>query len=162
MISSIFPSRKKKEPFELQLTAMIDVFSMIVIFLIFGTVFGAADMVVPKDMRIPKSLSKEGIDSAPRIMVQTDAVSFSLENSSIPITEFKTLEGRKRVEDSLKNTVAEYQKRRKDAVGSGITPINLVADESAHYEDVYDVISVFRKLGFDSIFFVATGGGKKQ
>jgi biopolymer transport protein ExbD len=161
MSDSIFPPRPKKEPLQLQLTAMIDVFSMIVIFLIFGTVFGAADMVIPNGLEIPKSLSKEGIDSAPRLLIHQGQVSFTLDKESIPLASFTDLEARKKIVARLTPLLEQYQKRRKGTAGAGMNPINLVADQSAPYHDVFDVVSLFRELGFDSIYFVATGGSSK-
>lgn len=161
MNDSIFPPRQKKEPLELQLTAMIDVFSMIVIFLILGTVFGAADMVIPSNLKIPKSLSKEGIDSAPRILIHEGKVSLSLSPEVFPVGAFKPGDARIRLENTIKPVLDQYQARRKGNAGAGSNPINLVADEKAPYEEIYDVVSAFRELGFDSVYFVATGGKLK-
>ena len=61
--------RKHREPLELQLTAMIDIFSMMVIFLIFGTVIGAAEMVFPSEVKPPLSRSKESTESAPQVTI---------------------------------------------------------------------------------------------
>lgn len=158
MSDSFLPPRKRKEPMELNLTAMIDVFSMIVIFLIFGTVFGATDIVVPTGLEIPKSISKEGLDSAPRLLIHEGKVSFSLSDEVLPLQVFRTAESRKQVEEKLKPVMDQYQSRRKGIAGAGSSPINLVADQGAPYEEIYDVVSAFRELGFDSIYFVATGG----
>jgi len=159
MSDSLFPQRKKKEPLELQLTAMIDVFSMIVIFLIFGTVFGAADMVIPKDLLIPKSESKEGIDSAPRLLIHEGQVTINLTNETFPLASFKSPDERKKIGDQLKPALEQFQARRKGNAGAESTnPINLVADQGAPYEEIYDVVAAFREFGFDSVYFVATGG----
>lgn len=161
MNDSIFPPRKKKEPLELQLTAMIDVFSMIVIFLIFGTVFGAADIVIPVGLEIPKSVSKEGIDSAPRIVIQENTVTLSLTNEVFPLADFKAPALRRQVQEKLKPVLKDFKDRRITNAGAGMNPINLVADQGTSYEHIYDVVSTFRELGFDSIYFVAMGGKSK-
>ena len=162
MNDSFFPPRRRRESLELQLTALIDVFSMIVIFLIFGTVFGAADMTIPKELQLPKSYSKEGIDSAPQVILQKGQVKFSIGNQTLPLADFKSEEGRKHVQETLKASAQAFQDKRKGSAGGNITAINLVADQTAVYEDIFDVISVFRRLGFDSIFFVASGEVKKK
>ncbi|MBC7396062.1 MAG: biopolymer transporter ExbD [Bdellovibrionales bacterium] len=161
MSDSIFPPRKKRQPMELNLTAMIDVFSMIVIFLIFGTIFGATDIVVPTGLEIPKSVSKEGLDSAPKLLIHEGKVTFSLSPEVIPLSAFKAPNERKQLQLRMQPVMDQYKERRKGTAGSGSTPINLVADQGAPYEEVYDVISAFRELGFDSIYFVATGGKNK-
>jgi biopolymer transport protein ExbD len=161
MSLDLFPKRHRKGPLELQLTAMIDVFSMIVIFLIFGTVFGAADIVIPSGMQIPKSLSKEGIESAPRIAILNNQVSFSLNDSTVPLSEFRSYESRENLVRKLTQSASAYLEKQKEAK-KPVSPLNLVADQSTSYQDIFDVVVVFRRIGFNSILFVAMGQGVKQ
>lgn len=147
----------RRRPLELQLTAMIDVFSMIVIFLIFGTVFGAADMVIPPGMRIPKSQSKEGIESAPRVSVESKVVRLSLVPDAFPTADFHDAAQREKIRARLAPLLEKYKPQKPGAVSA----LNLVADRDAPYGDIFDVVSLFRGLGFNTILFVATGGERK-
>jgi biopolymer transport protein ExbD len=160
MSTEFLPKKNKKGPVELQLTAMIDVFSMIVIFLILGGVFGATDIVIPGNMKIPKSRSKEGIEAGPRVAIVNDQVLFSMSKSPIPLQSLKG--------DELESTLArlkpefdEYVKHQKEAKAT-VLPLNLLADVNTPYRDVYDVVAAFRKMGFNSILFVAEGDGSKK
>ena len=160
MNTDFVPPRERKEPIGLQLTAMIDVFSMIVIFLIFGTVFGAADIVIPTGIEIPKSLSKEGIESAPRVVItKTDVFLSVMEgNKPVALSEFHTAGGRAAVRAKLKPALADYLKKKKESK-EVVSPLNLLADTSTPYADIFDVVVVFRELGFNTILFVANGVG---
>ena len=158
MNQDFLQKKEKKEPLELQLTAMIDVFSMIVIFLIFGTVFGAADMVIPPGIEIPKSISKEGIESAPRVAILKNEVTISLLNEPMPLSLFRSAAGKDTIKAKLKNVLAPYVDKKKDSKSS-VIPLNFLADQDSPYAEVFDVIVVFRELGFNSILFVANGGG---
>jgi biopolymer transport protein ExbD len=160
MSTEFLPKKNKKGPIELQLTAMIDVFSMIVIFLILGGVFGATDIVIPGDMKIPKSQSKEGIEAGPRVAIMKDQVLFSMAKSPIPIRDFRVSE----LEQTLARLMPEfeeYRQRQKESKAT-VFPLNLLADQNTPYQDVYDVVAAFRKMGFNSILFVAQGEGVKK
>jgi biopolymer transport protein ExbD len=156
----LIPKRERKGPIELQLTAMIDVFSMIVIFLIFGTVFGAADMVIPTGIEIPKSVSKEGIESAPRVVITKKEVFLSLIEGGkpVPLSDFHNPAARSNLKAQLKPALAEYQAKQKESKAS-VAPLNLLADTNTPYSDIFDVVVVFRELGFNTILFVANGVG---
>lgn len=162
MNTDFHSKRPRREPIELQLTAMIDVFSMIVIFLIFGTVFGAADIVIPTGIEIPKSLSKEGIESAPRVVItKTDVFLNLLEDGKpVPLTEFRSHGGRAHVKALFKPALTEYQKKKKEnKQESKVAPLNLLADHDAPYADIFDVVIAFREMGFNTILFIANGVG---
>ncbi len=162
MSFELIPKKPKKGPVELQLTALIDVFSMIVIFLILGGVMGAPDIVIPESMKIPKSRSKEGIESAPRVTVESNQVTFSLSAKPIPLQAFSTYESRERLIQELKPYATEYFKKETEAKSS-IKAINVIADQDTVYRDIFDVVLVFRKVGFGSVLFVANGeAGPKQ
>ena len=156
MSFELIAKKPKKGPVELQLTALIDVFSMIVIFLVLGGVMGAPDIVIPESMKIPKSKSKEGIESAPRVTVERDKVTFSLDAKSIPLQSFATHESRERLVQELKPFAGEYFKKEAKAKSS-IKALNVIADQETSYRDIFDVVLVFRKIGFGSILFVANG-----
>ena len=161
MNSGFLPKKPKKGPVELQLTALIDVFSMIVIFLILGGVMGATDIVVPDSMKVPKSKSKEGIESAPGITIEANQVKFSLSPEPIPLQSFASEGGRERLIHDLGEMAGTYLKKQKEAK-SPVTAINVIADQNTPYRNLFDVILVFRKLGFTSVLFVATGDSEEK
>jgi biopolymer transport protein ExbD len=164
MNTDFFSKKHRKEPIELQLTAMIDVFSMIVIFLIFGTVFGAADIVIPTGIEIPKSLSKESLETAPRVVITKKEVFLNVSSDLPPVSleDFHSGGGRERVKKVFRPVIGDYLKKKKESKES-VAPLNLLADLSTPYADIFDVVVVFRELGLNTILFVANGvGGGKE
>lgn len=135
---------------------MIDIFSMIVIFLIFGTVFGASDMVIPPDMKIPKSVSKEGLESAPRLVIERDRVKISVWDSAVyPMEVFRG--GDASALRSLRTRLKTYvQELPEGSKRTGLL-LNVIADRATPYRDIYDVVKVFRMEGFESLLFIAMG-----
>ncbi|MCM2280051.1 MAG: biopolymer transporter ExbD [Oligoflexia bacterium] len=155
MNDALMQRRHRREGLELQLTAMIDIFSMIVIFLIFGTVFGAAELVIPSGMSMPRSISKEGVESAPRVVIGKDYVQASFLKENIPLATFKGEQARTLA--SFRDAAKDYVKSLpKDAKGSGAL-LNVIADQETPYEDIFGVVRVFRESGFEAMLFVALG-----
>jgi biopolymer transport protein ExbD len=160
MNTDFFSKKPRREPIELQLTAMIDVFSMIVIFLIFGTVFGAADIVIPTGIEIPKSISKESLESAPRVVITKNEVFLSVGETSqpVPLENFRTAQGKANIRALFKPALSSFQEKKKENKES-VTPLNLLADFKTPYADIFDVVALFRQMGFNTILFVANGVG---
>lgn len=155
--------KHRRKPLELQLTAMIDIFSMIVIFLILGTVFGAAEIILPKDLALPKSVSKEGLESAPRLVIQRDRVTTSISDETLGVEIFRG-EGASNHSSviAVKDKIKKYFASRPASEKGKSAYLNVIADAETPYRDIFDVIKVFREAGFDTLLFVATGEGKAQ
>ncbi|OFZ43352.1 MAG: hypothetical protein A2070_09855 [Bdellovibrionales bacterium GWC1_52_8] len=149
----------RKHPMELQLTALIDVFSMIVIFLILGTVFGASEVVIPGQMKLPKSISKEGMDTAPRIVIHQGKVTSNFFKESYDLSRFHASEGSEESE-AFKRELKKHVKVFTS--GEGPKLLSTIADQEAAYEDVFSVVRLFRLAGFETLLFVATGEGITQ
>ena len=160
-MNDLLIKRNKKQPLELQLTAMIDVFSMIVIFLIFGTVFGAADIVIPADMKIPKSVSKEGIESAPRVSILKNEITTSFFDRPITLIELRGSNSRAALKAKLAPALSSFLESKKKSK-EPVIPVNLLADKETPYADVFDVTALFREMGFNTILFVAGGAAKPK
>jgi len=151
--------RRKRGDFELPLTPMIDLFSMILIFLVLTTTFGAADMNVPAGLFLPKSRSKESPESAPQVALwqgkarasflpEDFSVKFLLEpGHEVEIEAYRT---------KLKAFVAALPG---EARGSGVL-LNVIADRDTPYREVFAVTKLFRESGFESMLFAAQGGVK--
>lgn len=146
--------KHRREPIELQLTPMIDVFSMLVIFLIKGTVFGVSDISTPPTMKLPESVSKEAAESAPQVAIDGDKVRVSLVKDEIPLAAFRQ-PGSPQIEELKKQLKAYIGLLPPQARGSGVL-LNVVADKAAPYQDVFDTVKVFRSAGFETLLFVAT------
>lgn len=152
----MFVKRRRRAPLNLPLTAMIDIFSLIVIFLIKGTVFGVAD-VSTANVKLPISVSKETVESAPQVLIAQDKVRVSALQKDYPLSLFKPENAGSAEAASLKKELADYiAKITPEAKSSGVL-LNVVADRSESYEHVFDAIRLFRESGFQTLLFIATG-----
>jgi biopolymer transport protein ExbD len=149
--------KHRRETLELQLTSMIDIFMMVVIFLIKATVFATSDMILPSDMRLPQSISKEAVESAPQLVIDKQDVKLSImQGSAIPLSDFKQPRDVQVASlDTLKATLKDYiAKIPPENRAAGIL-LNVMADRTAPYADVFDVVRVFRESGFETLLFIA-------
>lgn len=53
----------------LNLTSMIDICAILIIFLVMGTVIGQEDLQIPPDFKFPKSVNREILENAPQIII---------------------------------------------------------------------------------------------
>ena len=158
-MNDFVPKKKKREPFELQLTAMIDIFSMLVIFLIFGTVIGAAEMIFPPTVKVPRSASKESTESAPQVVIGESGVIVTTDGIvEIPLNDFfsTTPESTKKIEDLGTSLVAYVSKLPESKRKAGAV-LNIIGDKELSYQQIFDVLKVFRAAGFESLLFIAQG-----
>jgi biopolymer transport protein ExbD len=143
--------RKRREPLELQLTAMIDIFAMLVIFLLKGTYFGAVEVQIPKEMTLPESVSKESVETSPKVVIAESEV-------SVPFLAPDPV----RIEDveSLKPSLKKYVTALPKDSGPIATTLSVIADKAISYKKIYDVVKVFREAGFGNVLFIASGSNE--
>lgn len=155
MEESLAKRPHRKRPLELQLTAMIDIFSMIVIFLILGSVFGASTIAIPEGMILPKSNSKETLDPAPDVTVTKDSVTSSFAAEPISIADFSDADKA----SEIRAHAARYLQNLPEAQKKKIKLLSIIADRELPYAKLFAVIRVYREAGFDTLMFSATGEG---
>ena len=156
-MNALLPRRKRRQPFELQLTAMIDIFSMIVIFLIKGTVFGVSDIEVPAGMNVPRSFSHEIVETAPQMVINKEQVIVRQFDATIPLSDFAAEATVSPALLKLKQDIRAYiAALPKEGKATG-TLLNVVADKEVSYHKIFDTVRVFRESGFETLLFIATG-----
>ena len=158
-----FIKKPRREPMQLQLTAMIDIFSMIVIFLVLGTVVSGSEVELPANFMLPNSSSKESADSAPRVTISGERVEFTALKISLPLQAFDVSQARNQetlagLKAQLKNFIERSPASTPQASTMGRT-LNVVADQRLPYSSLYDVLSVFKESGFETLLFVTTNKG---
>lgn len=151
-----FVKKPRREPMQLQLTAMIDIFSMIVIFLVLGTVVSGSEVELPANFMLPQSWSKETAATAPRLVITADKVDVSDLGISFPIKmmEESTPENFASIE-KIREKIRNYVQRK--PASTATSPgrmLNIVADERLPYSKLYDVLAIFREAGFETLLFV--------
>lgn len=150
--------KHKREIINLNVIPLIDISSMIIIFLLMGAIFGETSIDVPMWLNVPKSENNENIESAPRVIIYKDTVQISfLNEQKMNIDAFrpKNLNSANLLTlvENVKSYIAKIPNQSRQA---GVL-LNVVADETTSYKDIFDVVAVFRKAGFESILFVALG-----
>jgi biopolymer transport protein ExbD len=156
--------KRARRAFEIQLTTLVDIFTILVIFLILGTVSGVSDIVFPGDMKLPMGFGKETIESAPKLVISKNEVFVaSLDKgqdtlTAIPISDF--MKGREisvPTIESLKLYLKNYIARLSPEMKVQGTLLNVIADRETPYEQIFEIVRVFREIGFETLLFVATG-----
>ncbi len=150
------PTKIERRPIPpLPITALVDAFTIIVIFLILGTVFATSDITVPGNLRLPKSISTEALESAPQALITEREVVLSLSKKKYPLGIFVG-ENPPALERALREVRAEVTRLAKNPRSSGLI-LNITADQRTPYRTLFDVTKVFRQAGFETLLFVAEG-----
>ena len=156
------PKKHRREPIELQLTAMIDIFAMLIIFLIKGTVFGNVDVHFPETLALPKSVSKESVEPGPEVIIEGDQVQVTFLNQNIRLAAFQDPTGSSpeiiKLHQQLRNSLTTPSPKGKHKSKT----LNFVADRETPYNQLFDVMKVFRESGYESVLLIATGNSDGQ
>jgi biopolymer transport protein ExbD len=149
-----FEKRERRKIPTLNVVALIDISSLLIIFLIMGTVFGQSSVVIPGNLTIPKSVSKESVESAPTVTISQSTVTASFLPEPQPLELFHDNDDKLAdFQGKLKKYVNETPAQARE---SGML-LNVIADRTTPYRDIFDVIRVFRKAGFQSMLFISQG-----
>ncbi len=156
MNNDFLMQRKKPKPIvQLQLTTMVDLVTILILYLLVSTVFGVSDLSFPPELRLPSSLSKEQIDSAPQVLVYNGKIQFSPTQKEISLAEFASGSGRGL--ELLSEIKGEFQSQKK-RMGKQPVLISLIADREEKYSVIFSVVAQIKRTGFDTVLFVASGG----
>lgn len=139
---------------ELPINAMIDIFAMIVIFLVLGSVFGAADIPLPAGVTLPKSQINDSVILAPQITltgenVEFDFLAYKIDRKTLALPA--SADYRRAVDDTK-----AYLSKVPLEVKTGQNPINIVADAETPYLDVYYAVRLVREAGFENVLFLSS------
>jgi biopolymer transport protein ExbD len=163
MYDDLFPKKQKKILIGLQLAPLIDVFVLIIIFLIKGTVMNGASLAPPEELKPAKSNSPESVEPAGQLYITQKEVYFGMINEKILTSELlKEIENHKldnvsgktaEITQKLKSFISNVSKNEKK---SGIL-MNFLADAAVDYRTTFEVSKFCRELGFENILYVAQG-----
>ncbi len=162
-MDDLFPKKKKKTLVGLQLAPLIDIFVLIIIFLIKGTVMSNASITPPADLTPALSKSPEGMEPAGQVYISQSEVYFSMINERIPLPEFMQ-QIQENTNEKFSGHSAELTKKLKAYIQnvpttdkkSGIL-MNFLADTGTEYRTVFEIAKFCREIGFQNILFVAQG-----
>lgn len=149
--------KKRVKVIALQLAPMIDIFVLIIVFLLKGTILESTAIDKPEDIKLAQSISREQSEVAPQVIITPTAVMFKMVNQERSINTYNQNE--LDVRDPIISDFKNYIETNKDIEGA--LHINVISDQSISYKVVYNVVSLLRVSGFQSMLFVAEGEGSK-
>ncbi len=145
----------KKGTIILNLTSMIDVSAIIIIFLVMGTVFGPSAIEAPPEIKFPKSFNKDIVDNAPQVIIKADKIDITFLHRDVELNY--VLDNNEEKLKVLKAEIKNYIENMPESARAGGILLNIIADKAAPYKVIYEVSSFFRQNGFQSMLFVAEG-----
>jgi len=149
--------KRRKNAFELNLTSLIDIVSIIILFLVLGGVFGVAELIVPGQIKLPELFSSKEIDQGLKVVLLDKNVEFSLwPQTQIPLAAFSSKEVDLRY-PALKKKILKFLQAEEEKSIFTLSSkfISVIADEQTAYEELFPVLEYFRKSGFEQIQFLA-------
>lgn len=162
-MDEIFPKKKKKSMAALQLAPLIDIFVLLIIFLIKGTVMSNSVITPPADLKPAKSKSPEGLEPAGQLYVTENEIQFAMINEKINRAEFmdqienNTVEKLSGASAQVAAKLKEYLAKMPDEDKKSGVLMNFLADAGVEYRTVFEISKFCRQLGFQNILFVAEG-----
>lgn len=157
--------RSKKSSFGLNLAPMVDMFSILVIYLIMNFSTTGDAFFVGRNIVIPKAENGKPLQSYPLVSLVKDKVYFDAEGTKGKDTIYI-----EELNDGSSPQLREVLKKVKDievTIGGKDYvrgQINLQADDKANIDDVKKIMRVLIEEGWNSINFIIEpkGSGKSQ
>lgn len=149
-------AKKKRFPVALQLAPLIDIFVLIIIFLVKGTVLGGISVTLPDNTIPAKSISAESMEAAPEVFVLQDKIVFKNLKKEFPLKEFVQEQFAPTREAVLKELIDFYKNLNSGPEAIGNT-LNLVADARVDYAHIYFIVQFLKQANIENILFIAEG-----
>ncbi|MGE0526373.1 MAG: ExbD/TolR family protein [Bdellovibrionales bacterium] len=143
--------KNKKKTFQLMLAPMVDMFSILVIYLIMNFSTDGDIFFVSKGVKIPKSSTGQVMETHPIISVVRDAIVFDSVGSKGTITEPND-ERVPRLREALRKIKQIETSLKGDDGFKG--QVNLQADEATRAEEIKKVMRVLIDEGWTGINFI--------
>jgi biopolymer transport protein ExbD len=148
---------KKRSLLTLQLAPLIDIFVLIIVFLIKGTVFGGVATIAPEGLLAPKSSSKESLDVAAQVFVYQDKIIFKMIERTIAKKDFFA-ENSAPLKEEITKAILAYKAQLPEIIKKEeSTILNFVADTATPYEEIFPIVKYIRECGYESLLFIAQG-----
>ncbi|MBL7556851.1 MAG: biopolymer transporter ExbD [Bdellovibrionaceae bacterium] len=148
----------RKYPLTLQLAPMIDIFFLIIVFLLKATIVADVSIVFPREMHPPMSRSKETLETFPEVVVTETEIIVGIIHENLNLAEVEKL-SEERVNE-IKSKVEQYVKSKDEKVRSQATHVNLITYRGNNYKNIFASVKFLRKIGFQSVAFIAEGEGQ--
>lgn len=145
----------RRYPLQLQLAPMIDIFVLIIVFLLKSTIVADVSIVFPREMHPPLSKSKETLETYPEVVLTESEVIVSMIGETLNLGDIEGLSEERILE--LKNKVDYYVKSKNETVRNSAVHVNLITFRGNNYRNVFSSVKFLRRIGFQSVAFIAEG-----
>lgn len=148
-------SPKRKQVIRLQLAPMIDIFVLVIVFLIKGTVLSETVISTPELVETAISQSREATELAPEVYITETEIDFRMINEKVPLSRLASEE--LDLADPLIAKFKAYLAQLPTQSGNSLMHVNVVADYRTNYRMIFHVVRLLRAAGFKAMLFVAEG-----
>lgn len=160
-----FEKKHRREPSEPQLAAMIDVFSILIIFLIAGTAMDSSIINIPADLFLAETTSKATSVNAPQATLKNGILVINFINTEVSLIDIENdSEKIKEVGVKLKNYLTNVEINNKNKITDiqSLQSINLLADKDTPYKQIFTTMKYFRGYGFQNTILVGVENSEKS
>lgn len=148
---------QRRYPLALQLAPMIDIFVLIIVFLLKSTIVADVSIVFPQDIPPPISKSKENLETSPEVVLTEKELIISNIEETISVEQIDKISQDKI--DNLKARVENYIKTKDEKVRLQAMNANLITFRNNNYKNVFKAVRFLRLIGFHNVAFIASGEG---
>jgi len=152
-------SFRRRRPLRLQLAPMIDIFTLLIVFLLKSTVVADISIIFPSELEPPKSLSQESLETFPEVFLYQDRLEMPFLNEKRSLSSLADMSS-KEVKD-LKSRVEAYIRSAEGESKDNVVNINMLASRDNNYRSVFESVKFLRRIGFQSVLFIAEGEKKE-
>lgn len=146
---------RRRGPLRLQLAPMIDIFTLLIVFLLKSTVVADISIIFPSELVAPKSFSKESLETFPEVFVYQDRVEMPFIGEKIPLAQLDDLNQAQL--SKIKSKVDAYIRSAAGESKQNVVNINILSSRDNSYKNIYESVKFLRQIGFQSVLFIAEG-----
>lgn len=152
-----FEKKHRREPTEPQLATMIDVYSILIIFLIAGTTMDSSTLNIPADFNMAETTSSSNSVNAPQATLKNGVLQINFINEKVSINEIENSSVKlENIAIKLKSYLAkvDLENKKKNTELQLLQSVNLLAEKSTPYKDIFTTIKYFRGYGFQNTILI--------
>ncbi len=140
----------------LQLAPILDIFIVIIIFLVLGSFSKGVAVEVPTELKLTKATNDEIVEISSEVHLfyenNIEYIYFKFLDQKLRYADFLT-------DENLQNSVLEKIKKYNSSLASqaklGGINLNFVIDEKIKYKYVFDLSEFLRNSGFENLSYIS-------
>ena len=151
-------SFKRRSTLRLQLAPMIDIFMLLIVFLLKSTVVADISIIFPGELVAPKSLSQESLETFPEVFVFNDRIELPFIDEKHPLASLEEM-GSAELK-KIRTKVEAYVRSAEGESKQNVVNVNILSSRENNYKNIFESVKFLRQIGFQSVLFIAEGEKK--